>query len=470
MAQYEQKTDSREFEVANADQHPGPQNLGPWGETPPGDAADIAIRLWGAAGLDRPAGLTWKADSVLVYMIADLVTASRGRIAEESPAAMAAHFDTCGQALVAAKRIQTSILEFLTCRPGERLGSAILIYQPRTTDPTGPSGDMVQYELGQAKPGQILLTENVSRRLHDLPGIELLAPPAPSGLAGDGSAGLTELIWTTPDRAALLRESAGDGVGPTRPEQRRDESSVGATLIVDSPFARRGPANETLPPVAATADYVVNGGVVNDGPETRSRRAGQVRTPGSEGFPNSQGSLLADSALKEGEFGERTLFTRTRVILGAVAVVLVAALIFVLFRPTSASKPRVTQPQSQTGGTESTDQQPTVDSPPQATTGPPEAQTVKPAAKEPAGPVKPPADNRAKNKKEAAVEPEAAEESGGLALSDIPFLLNGAVKDIGDGKYDKARLKYRTVLRLQPKNQEAIDGLKKLNKIQSDQQ
>src|SRR5580658_7921929 len=315
MAQYEQKTDSREFEVANPDQHPGPQNLGPWSETPPADAADIAIRLWSAARLDRPVALTWKADSVLVYMIADLVTASRGRIAEESPAVMAAHFDTCRQALVAAKRIQTSILEFLACRPGERVGSAILIYQPRTADPAGPSSEMVQYELGQAKPGQILLAESVSQRLRDLPGIEFLAA-APSGVTGDESTGLTELIWTTPEQVALLRESAGDGVGQQNAEPPRDDGApVGATLIVDSPFARRGPSNENLPDVPATADYIVR-----NGSEARSRRAGQLPPD----FRSSPGSSSTDLSLTEGEFGERALFTRamftrTRIILGVAA-------------------------------------------------------------------------------------------------------------------------------------------------------
>jgi len=45
-----------------------------------------------------------------------------------------------------------------------------------------------------------------------------------------------------------------------------------------------------------------------------------------------------------------------------------------------------------------------------------------------------------------------------------------AGNDMGDGKYDKARREYRIVLRLQPKNQPALDGISKLNKIQSDQQ
>src|ERR1700722_9938381 len=108
MAQYEQKTDSREFEIANPD-----RSAGSWGGDPSADATDIAIRLWGPEKSARGVPLSWNADSVLVYMIADLVTASSGRVGEESSAVMAAHFDGSRQALVAARRIQTSIIEFV---------------------------------------------------------------------------------------------------------------------------------------------------------------------------------------------------------------------------------------------------------------------------------------------------------------------------------------------------------------------
>jgi hypothetical protein len=473
MAQYEQKTDSREFEVANPD-----QSMGGWGGNSPAEAADIAIRLWGPARSDRRGPLTWKTESVLVYMIADLVSASRGRIAEDSATVLAAHFDSCRQAVVAAKRVQTAILEFLTCRPGERTGGAILIYQPRTADATGPSGDAVQLELGQAKPGQILLAENVSRRLRDVPGMEFLSPPAggsghgPTGLpeagltqagltqAGLTQAGLTELVWTTPERVALMRESVGDGAEPMGP----DAPPVGATLIVDSPFARRGLTNEAAPPTVRTRDYIVR-----DRPETASRPV--------TGLTQKASSSLTE----ELELDERPLFTRTRVIFGVVGVVLVAALIAVLFFPTRVAKPQIppTPPQQDqtagtaTGSTGTNDQKtpPTVEPP--AKLGQPEPETTKPAAKLPVTVTKPPADTRAKNKKETqdtSEPPPVVEESGSLSKGDIPGLLRMALKDTGDGEYEKARREYKKVLSLEPKNQQAIDGIIKLDKIQRDQQ
>jgi hypothetical protein len=460
MAQYEQKTDSREFEVANPDQH-----TGPWAGNSPADAADIAIRLWGAARPDRRVPLSWKTESALVYMIADLVGASRGRIAEESQGVLAAHFDSCRQAVVAAKRIQTAILEFLTCRSGERTGGAVLIYQPRTTDPAGPSAELVQLELGQAKPGQILLAENVFRRIRELPGAEFVN--APSGVSEDEPTGATQLVWTTPDRLALMTESVGDSaetIGAEAP-------LMGATLIVSSPiadprFASREPTTNTAPATARTPAYT--------GSETAKRRLTDQKAVGS--------------LTEELELAGRLLFTRNRVIFGSVAVVLVAVLIVVLFQPTRVAKPQIpptpqTQEQTPATATGNTDQKTPAADVPQAQTVPtvpPNPEPPKLTAKEPVTAKKPPADSRAKNKKEIppateevkdTPEPLAVvDESGNWAQSDIPRLLTMAGSDMGDGKYDKARREYRIVLRLQPKNQPALDGISKLNKIQSDQQ
>jgi hypothetical protein len=45
-----------------------------------------------------------------------------------------------------------------------------------------------------------------------------------------------------------------------------------------------------------------------------------------------------------------------------------------------------------------------------------------------------------------------------------------ARKDAGDGKYEKAGREFRTILKLQPNNPDARDGLRKLNLAQKDQQ
>jgi hypothetical protein len=172
------------------------------------------------------------------------------------------------------------------------------------------------------------------------------------------------------------------------------------------------------------------------------------------------------------------------VILGVVAVVLVAALIAVFYQPTRVVKPQTPQTQRPTPATAAgnTDQTPVADLP-QSQTAQPEQEPPKPAAKPPAAVRKPPAQSVTKNKKDTQTQeiktedskdtsepPAVVDESGNWALSDIPRLLTMAGNDMGDGKYDKARREYRIVLRLQPKNQPALDGISKLNKIQSDQQ
>jgi hypothetical protein len=471
MAQYEQKIDSREFEVANPEQYSSA-----WGADAHADATEIAIRLWGGP---RNVPLTWKADSVLVYMIADLVGASGGRVAEASHAVMAAQFDSSRQALVAARRIQTSILEFVACRPAERVGAAILIYHPMSSDLTGFSGELVQPALVKAKPGQILLADNVSQRLRDLPGIEFRNVDARTG---DGQTGLLELMWTTQERLALLADSVVDvaeppsGAGP----------AMGATLIVNSPgvnspsvnspITRRGPPIEVVPPVMGAADFVVK-----EGSATASRRASQSpntaqsRAPVFEELQDSPGNPLTEGL---DEFGEQPFLTRTRVILGVVAVVLVGALIAVLFRPTNVSKRPLPPQPEQTGGTETTVTPPRVTEPepekqqPEPTTAQPQPQAKVPVVVTPRKPTKPTTDNRDKNKKppEDSAEPAPLEEYGGYSQKDIPALLEFAKTDAGKGNYANARKEYSIILKLQPKNQDAKDGLHRLDIIPSDRQ
>jgi hypothetical protein len=440
MAQYEQKTDNREFEIANPERNPGS-----WGGDPGTDATDIAIRLWGPERSTRSVPLTWNADSVLVYMIADLVGASHGRVGEESSAVMAAHFDGSRQALVAARRIQTSILEFVTCRPGERIGAAILIYPPSASSPAGLSGEMALQALGQARPGQILLAEYSSQQLRDLPGIEIRSVPALTIVPGEWQSGLAELIWTTPEQVARLQ----DGVGPEVEPQSGDNRPVDATMIVTSlsPNARQGLTNEAAPP-----------------PITNSFQQSSNRSLTEE----------LDEPLNQP--GERPFITRAGVILSAVAVVLIVVLIFVFQRPARVSKPPLTPQQEQTVVAENQVNQSPATPGPDATTAQPAPATTKPPAKTPvvtAAPrtrSKPLLDDRAKNKKENPEEPQAPDDSGGVSQKDIPALLGMAQRDAGAGNYDKAKREYKKILSLQPGNQEAKDGLRRLDLIQQDQQ
>lgn len=464
MPPYQQKTDSREFEVANAEQYPSASG----GDVRAG-GSELALRLWTS---NQSIPRTWKAESVVVYMIADLVAASGGQVVEAEQAVMAAKFDSPRQALVAARRIQTSVAEFVACRPGERIGAAILIYQPRSSDSTGLSGELARMALEKAWPGQILLAENISQRLRDLPGFEFRAV---EGLTGDASTGLTELMWTTGERLAAMRDSVGpdaEDVERKKSEFRaNDAPGVGATSIVQSPFARPGTSDQRVGLVGNAG-----GRVAKDASRTASRRAEetanslQQRAPGFEGFKESPGTSFGDGL---DEFAEPPLFTPSRVIFGAVALVLVTAVILALFRPTKVSKPPLPLQPEQSVGTDNADKPPATSTTPAVSQPAPAMDAPGPGTPAPQARVpvadsgsktsaKTAADNRAKSKKGNAEEP-APLEYGGFSQKDIPDLLKMAQADAGAGHYDDARIKYKKILVLQPNNQDAKEALRRLD-------
>jgi hypothetical protein len=467
MAQSEPKTDSREFEVANPDQY-----ASAWGGDARADLTEIAFRLWDASRSNRGRPLHWNAENALVYLIADLVGVSGGRVAEGGQPAMSAQFDSSGRALVCAKRIQQSLEEFVACRPGEPIGAAVFIYKPRSSELTGYSSELVQLALEKAKPGQILLAENVWDRLRDLPGADFRLIAASTG---DGQSELTELMWTTAERLAVLRDSVGDDMEPPVDAAKNLDQPLpaGATLIVHSPVSRREPLNEVAPPAG------MGKLVIKEVSGAGSQRAGQIpnitqdRAPAFERFQESPSSAFTDGL---DEFAEQPLFTRNRILLGAAGLVLVAALVTVLFRPSHVVKAPVVPQPDQTVGAESPATPPVVapvavDKPMLSApaTADPVAKTPV-VATQPQKPSRPVVDTRVKNKKVADEEPAPPpSEVGGLSQKDIPYLLTTAQADFGAGRYDDARRKFRKVLTLQPGNQDAKEGLRRLEYIPTDQ-
>jgi len=494
MAQYEHKTDSREFEIANPDEYRG--------EAASADATEIAIRLWSASGSDRRLPTTWKTDSILVYMIADLVVASRGHIAGGSPTVMTASFMGSSQALVAAKRIQMAVLEFVACRPGGPVGAAILVYHSQThpsnptpaRDPNGFTGDIARRALAQAKPGQILLSESISRRLRDLPGIEFHVVPELASVSIDGHGALTELVWTTPERVAFLQDALSTVVEPQ--EQPEEEAApFGATMIVKSPFAIPSSASDRMPPVMPTGDFVFRDNTEADATQngvvarTELGRSGEDIAPQQEDYQ----ARRTDSLTAElDELKEQKIATRTWVFIGIVAIVLGGVLVALLYHPTNTSNAPASPQQEQTRTKEVPVKVSPPATPPKANPNaktvaseptpnkvqgavPPEAVSKKPQAKVPAVAAQPQAsgttklDNRVNAGNETSAAASPVYEYGGFSQKDIPKLLEFAKTDAGKGNYASAREEYSTVLKLQPGNQAAKDGLHKLDLIQQDQ-
>jgi len=436
MAPLEPKLDSKEFEIPDPAQ-PLSSHIDAGSAT-----ADITIRVWNPERPVAAGSITWKTDSVFVFMIADLVAASQGQV-DESASSMTARFDGTGRALVAARRIQTAILEFVECRSGDELAAAILVHPPPAT-PGGFSAGMALGALRLAEPGQILLAEEAARRVHDIPGIELRTVPALT-TGGDGLAGLVELVWTTPGQIARLKASLGSG-------QHRDLApSMGATMIVNSSFGG-----------AATREIPQTGGA--------QQSHATVRSPVS----NDRATSL-DAPDQYASDQQQPFLTRTRLILGGAAIVLAAVLVWWLY-PSQATKPTLRPTENQLGGAES----PSTPTPqpiqPQTPKQPPLSEPAKPpvaVTKQVVQP-KPPAEKHGKDKTQAVVSPPAPQEPQpvqsfeGMTQKDIPSLLQMAKKDAGSGSYDMARREYHIILQLQPSNAEAREGLRRLDVAQSE--
>ncbi len=428
MAPFEPKIDSKEFELANMGHDAARSTL----------AADITIRLWRQDQGGGASALNWNSESVLVYMIADLIAASRGQTASEASAPMTAHFDSGNLAMVAAKRIQLAILEFMSCKPGDFLGSAILIHPPVQA---GFSSGMAQNALRLAEPGQIILSEGIVRGLRDLPGIEL-RPVAALTTGGSEHAGLSELVWASPEQTAKLRDSAR-----SRPTAASPSPSVGATMIVNSPLGTRSRPDAPN---------------VSDGPA--QERSIQPR----------------DAVFEEGlaEFQEhRSFITGTRVIIGVVALILVGVAV-ALFYPSNQSKVRQRISETQTG--EKQVLPPATSEP----TSPPPSTTVQAvpdvAPKAPSLPIRKTLKAPVQKDllKETAKKAEDTPIQGfegnstydGMTQKDIPRLLQWARSDAGNGRYEKAGQEYRVILQLQPNNPDAKEGLRKLQLAQQHDQ
>jgi len=447
MPPYEPKTDSKEFELLNAGQESSSTRNTVL------DATDITIRLWEPQRSGPTGSLNWKTESVLVYMIADLVAASGGRV-DESSAGMTAVFDSVSQALVAAKRIQTAIFEFLATRQGRRVSATILVHPP-ADQPSGLNAQAALGALHLAEAGQIFLSQEISNRVRGVPGIELRGVPALT-TGGSEHVGLSELVWVSPDRIAQWQASVGA-------RDRAESAPMGATMIVNSVLASpREERGKTAQTVVGTTGLLAPDQTAT----TRSRKLS------SEGSTAGDFRAGGDTSFQPGvdESQPTSLPTRTRLIIGAAAIVLAGFLAWE-FYPRSVSKP-VVHVQEDLGNQTPQTAQP---QPPAL-----EPKTTEPEQKEPTvvvnSPAKPPV-NRHPSKPPALVPPPTVTEQppaeafvDGFFQKDIPRLLQMAKADAGSGNYDKARREYRIVQRLQPNNPDAKEGLRRLDVAQSDSQ
>jgi hypothetical protein len=433
---FEPRTDGKELEISGLNQSSTTASRSATSE-----AADLTIRILRQDATSGTADLTWTSESVLVYMISDLVRASQGRTAIEMPATLAAHFDNSLEALVAARRIQTAILEFLACRPGDGMGAAVLLHPA-----AGFSQKMAQSALQLAEPGQIIVSEEVATRFQSLAGIELRRVPALT-TGGNEHAGLSELIWTSAERLAHLRSKAS--VAPTP----NVASPVGATMIVNASLLE--PRGETASRGARSVGS--------------SQEFDASLTPPADGLKHRAGAFGETLA----EFEENRSFITPLKMAVAAAVIVVVGVVW--FHPWSGSnvqpKPQVIE--KPTPAPVATPEPP-LSPVPEPLAAPPVAAShpkPQPPIPKPSSSKKPPvtAKDTDETKKPEDTPIQGFEGNStydGMTQKDIPRLLQWARSDAGNGNYAKSAQEYRVILQLEPGNPDAREGLRKIQVAQ----
>ena len=385
-------------------------------------ATEVSIRLWTRDQLHRGApGISWKSENPLVYMIADLVRASDGAVSD-SGSALVARFRTAARALTAARRIQRGTHEFAQHRSENCFGVSIALHPPVGLQGVGnPSQQALSLE--QAQPGQILVAPETYESLQSLPGLQFGAPTNPATQD-------RELIWTNSETYQWFRALL------TRAQET-------ASIADPAPIAK----------VCSTPTRIWAGTEAGEDGAFRGSAAAE--------------STLLDELTEERSWIDRPILRRSLVV--AVALLLVAACALILspnLRKRAVGRqpepPAVAEPPA--GGAAST--APTgAEAPKPEVTRESSPPTVPPEVpRESSPPAVPPGVPEIPKTKQTTTpgEKKRPAEYEGFTTREIPQLLRRADEDAGAGKYDEARQEYGIVLKLEPDNATARQGLRRL--------
>jgi hypothetical protein len=393
----------------------------------------LAFRLWPHSRTT----LKWSSELSVVYLLADLVSASNGSLLNDATPGLIAHFERPADAYRAAKRSQWALLEFCQQRPDLCLGVAMVLYEDGNSQNKNGDSDSRQVAalLERCRPAQVLVSGKTGSHLQDLPGLQFRALNSGTRSRGDWQGGTQEVLWTTTSNLEQI-------------QQRLKEIAQNLVLQQESVQAEPIAAPEPPPvPDQPTIDFASAGGyraaptMVHSEPPAPS----PIEVENVE--PITVSELLEDDS----EHSASRYLS-----LSLVALVVIGVLVYLFFpkqHPRKAGTetpvpPPVTQQQEPVPTPESrVVTQPANDTLPQPTVKPPEPKLPS---------HRPPADQASQKT------PKKASEYQGMSEKDIPLLLRKAEKDAGAGNYDDARRAFDIVLHLDPGNTEARQGMKKL--------
>jgi hypothetical protein len=442
----------------------------------PGNGASLLIRLWTLPRAEvDPTARSWREESSVVAMLADLVSACRGKLAEGYKHQLIAEFQDLPAAVMAAQRMQQAMVGFASHQPRSRAAAAIGVFSRSgestpsaatgQSAATGHNGGQNEMEtagmlMSAATAGQILLTPAAYTE------ITRVLPETSRGIsslrlgAANGGPALKayELVWGEPETYLRLRKLVEGMEWAHATASHRGQQTQQQTKNRRADF----------PPDAAGTDASVFK---------------------SAGEPPSFGAVAA---------GPTRIWQRTPVRLGvgAAALVVVAVLLITKLDTGHFRPSRPVDPSS----TPASENPRPVDAQPAARTSPlpsgggaDQSKPVQPSgaltATGDTPAVKPEPKPEQKTSKDAATKGAASGESvttpaparqpgsapsrpgrepvDGFYRKDIPSLLARAERESGNGNYGSAKYCYGVVLQLDPGNGSARQELNRVTRAEA---
>jgi hypothetical protein len=436
---------------------------------------DIFLRLWTSTKL--PAPVSWNTEAAIIYMIADVIAASGGDPDDNCKTALVAHFEDPSHAVNAARRLQGALLEFTASLPGQsfRLAVAVHTGSSRRSEiaQSVNSGPLL---LQMAKPGQILISNDTYTLLDTTSGTQYQTITASESPLAKGA---RELIWTMPETYAAQQRSIEYLVEADFAGEPMSESSAipTASLIKNTtalePSGRFAFDDFEASNSSASQATIIYRGPIQAPPESATGPALQ---------PHADEDRIHQELLAELQPNERSSgrAVRTAILVTVSCLVAIGLAAFFIGPKFALKHSDSVNPQTLTSKPEPQTEPPSVTTPsPVPSTPRPPAISQKqltPSAQPPHDSVSsgnPPPTEATKpvqvRPPTAENPPETATNSGGrdsyegFTRSQIPQLLNRADSDAGKGNYDQARYEYEIVLKLDPSNAQAKQGLRRLS-------